>query len=46
MARYLALKTEAKNLREFAYTEFCSDSIRKIYLRIAEELEFEAENLV
>ena len=46
MARYNALLAEAKNLREFAYSDFCSDSIRKIYLRIAEELEFQAENLV
>ena len=46
MARYAALKMEAKNLRDFAYSDFCSDTIRKIYLRIAEELDFEAENLV
>lgn len=46
MARYNALLAEAKNLRDFAYSDFCSDSIRKIYLRIATELEFEAENLV
>ena len=36
--QYRAMMNEVESLRNFAYSEFCSDSIRKIYLRIANEL--------
>ena len=36
--QYTAMMNEVNQLRDFAYSEFCSDSIRKIYLRVANEL--------
>jgi hypothetical protein len=36
--QYRAMMNEVQSLRNFAYSEFCSDSIRKIYLRVANEL--------
>jgi len=42
MAKYVATMNEVKSLRDFAYSEFCSDSIRKIYVRIALEMEMQA----
>ena len=45
MMQYRAMMNEVESLRNFAYSEFCSDSIRKIYLRVANELVVQAMDI-